>query len=135
MINRCLSETRSELLLLEESLLLSFLDELLYEYVGAGLGGFLHADALDHVLGTGLGREGCNSFLCHNLSSLFDFTMNRHLVEVGIVFLPLKTLGSILFVLGGNVTRHSRYTALFLLGALQDDLHPVSFCFLCHNYN
>ena len=45
------------------------LDELLRENVSTGLRGLLHADALDHALGTGLGREGCNCFLCHILIS------------------------------------------------------------------
>ena len=59
--------------------------------------------------------------------------MNGNLVEVRVVLLALETLRGVLLVLGGDVTRHSRYTAFFLLSALEDDLHPVSFCFLCHN--
>ena len=39
-----------------------------------------------------------------------------------------------LLVLGGDIPGHSRDTALLLLSALQDDLHPVSFSLLCHNY-
>ena len=59
--------------------------------------------------------------------------MNSDLLQEGIVFPSLKTHRSVLLVLCGNVTRHSGYTALFLLSALKDDLHPVSFCFLCHS--
>ena len=60
--------------------------------------------------------------------------MNRYLVKVRIVLLELQPFGGVLSVLGGNVSGHSRYTALFLFGALEDDLHPVAFSFLCHNY-
>ncbi len=59
--------------------------------------------------------------------------MNGNLLQEGIVFPSLKTFGSVLLVLCGNVTRHSGYTAFFLLSALKDDLHPVSFCLLCHS--
>ena len=63
------SLSKRELFLCEEILLLAVLDELLYENVGAGLGRLVHADALDHALGTGLGIKGCNCFLCHSLFS------------------------------------------------------------------
>ena len=59
--------------------------------------------------------------------------MNGDLLQEGVVLLALETLGSVLPVLGGDVTGDSGYAAGFLLGALEDDLHPVSFCFLCHN--
>ena len=57
------------------------LDELLSENVSAGLRGFLHADALDHALGTGLGCEGSNCFLCHNLIS-FNYLISRWTVTL-----------------------------------------------------
>ena len=60
--------------------------------------------------------------------------MKSHLVEVWVVFHTLKTVRGVLLVLGGDIPGHSRDTALLLLSALQDDLHPVSFSFLCHNY-
>ena len=59
--------------------------------------------------------------------------MNSNPLKVGIVLLALQALGSVLPVLGGDVTGDARYAASLLLGALEDDLHPVSFCFLCHN--
>ncbi len=43
-----------KLLLCEEFLLLAFLNQLLYENVGTGLGALFHADNLHHVLCTGL---------------------------------------------------------------------------------
>ena len=60
--------------------------------------------------------------------------MNGHLVEVGVVFLPLQALGSVLLVLGGDIPGHSGYAARLLLGALEDNLYPVTFLFLCHDY-
>ena len=59
--------------------------------------------------------------------------MNSDLVEIRIVFLTLQTVRGVLLVLGGDVPGHSGYSASFLLGALENDLHPVSFSFLCHN--
>jgi hypothetical protein len=69
---------RSKLLLsVEEILGLLGLDELLGEDIGSGLGRLLHADALDHALGAGLCREGCNCFLCHNSDSFTLFHGER----------------------------------------------------------
>ena len=69
---------RSKLLLsVEEILGLLGLDELLGEDIGSGLGRLLHADTLDHALGAGLGREGCNCFLCHNSDSFTLFHGER----------------------------------------------------------
>ena len=59
--------------------------------------------------------------------------MNSDLLEVRVVFLTLQTLRGVLLVLGSDVAGHSGYAALFLLGALKDDLHPVTFRFLCHS--
>lgn len=58
--------------------------------------------------------------------------MNGHLVQVGIVFLTLQTLGGVLFVLGGDIAGDTGHAALTLFGAFQNDLNPVTFCFLCH---
>lgn len=58
--------------------------------------------------------------------------MKGNLLEIRVVFPALETLGGVLLVLGGDVAGHSRNTARFLLSAFQDDLDPVSFCFLCH---
>ncbi len=53
--------------------------------------------------------------------------MNRYLFQVRVVFLQLQALSSVLFVLFSNITRHSRYSAIFLLSALQYNLNSVSF--------
>jgi hypothetical protein len=37
------------------------------------------------------------------VSYLFNFLMNSHFLEDGIIFLNLKPLGCVLFILGGNV--------------------------------
>ena len=58
--------------------------------------------------------------------------MNGHLVQVGFVFLTLKTHGGVLFVLGGDIAGDAGDTALALFGAFENDLNPVTFCFLCH---
>ena len=119
----------AELFLIEKLLALLSLHELLDENVSAGLGRLLHTDALDHALGTGLCCECCDGFLCHNLisSELFDFFVDSNFLQERVVLLALKTLGSVLLVLGGDVTGDSRNTAGLLLSALEDDLHPVSF--------
>ena len=59
--------------------------------------------------------------------------MDRDLAEVRVELLALEAVRSVLLVLGGNVTGHAGHAAGFLLRALKDDLHPVSFCFLCHS--
>ena len=59
--------------------------------------------------------------------------MNSDFLEERIVLPALKTVGSVLLVLGSDVAAHSGNAALFLLCAFEDDLHPVTFSFLCHN--
>ena len=59
--------------------------------------------------------------------------MDRHLLQERIVLLALEAVRGVLLVLGGDVTGHTGDTAGLLLRALEDDLHPVSFRFLCHN--
>ena len=59
--------------------------------------------------------------------------MNSDLLKVRVVLLTLKTLGGVLLVLGSDVAGDARYATGLLLGTLEDDLHPVSFSFLCHN--
>ena len=61
--------------------------------------------------------------------------MNGDFLKKRIVLPALKTVGSVLLVLGGDVTGHSGNTTFLLLGALEDYLHPVSFSFLCHDSN
>ena len=59
--------------------------------------------------------------------------MNSHPLEVRVVLLALKAFSRVLLVLGSDISGYTWYTALSLLGALEDDLHPVTFCFLCHS--
>ena len=66
-------------------------------------------------------------FAIMNPPELLYFTMNGDLLEEGIILLALETLGSVLLVLSGDIPRHSGYAAFFLLSALEDDLHPVTF--------
>ena len=44
--------------------------------------------------------------------------MNGYLTQNGIEFLQLQSFGCILLVLGGDITRHARHTAFFVLGTL-----------------
>ena len=58
--------------------------------------------------------------------------MNGDLLEDGVVFLQLQTLSGVLTVLGGDVARCAGHTGGFVLGAFEDHLHAIAFCFLCH---
>lgn len=58
--------------------------------------------------------------------------MNRHALQNGVVFLQLKTLCSVLAVLGGDIAARAGHTRCFVLCAFEDDLNAVSFSFLCH---
>jgi hypothetical protein len=58
---------------------------------------------------------------------LLDFFMNGYLFEDSVVFLQLQTLGSVLLVLGGDVTGGAGHTAVLVLGALHYYLYPVAF--------
>ena len=60
--------------------------------------------------------------------------MKSHLMEVRVILPTLKTLCCVLLVLCGDIPGDSRYSAFLLLSAFEDDLHPVSFSLLCHNY-
>ena len=59
--------------------------------------------------------------------------MNGNPLQERIVLLPFKTLRGVLLILCGDVAGHSWNAAGLLLCALEDDLHPVSVRFLCHN--
>jgi len=59
--------------------------------------------------------------------------MNGHAFQIRVVFLELQTLGGVLAVLGRDVTADAGNASALLLGALEDDLHAIAFCFLCHN--
>lgn len=57
--------------------------------------------------------------------------MQRYFFEERIVLFPLDTSRRIFPVLGGNVPGHAGYTAVFLLGAFQNNLDSIG-AFLCH---
>ena len=58
--------------------------------------------------------------------------MYSHPLEDGVVLLQLKALRGVLAVLGGDVTAGTGHTTIFVFGALEDNLHAISFYFLCH---
>ena len=64
---------------------------------------------------------------------LLNLLVNGHAFQIGVVFLELQTLGGILAVLGRDVTADAGNASTLLLGALENDLHAIAFCFLCHN--
>ena len=66
--------SQERLLLVEVLLSLGLFYEMLYKYVCTGLWRFLHADALDHALGTGLCCERSYCFLCHSFILLILIT-------------------------------------------------------------
>ena len=53
--------------------------------------------------------------------------MNRYLLEDRVVLFLLDTIRRILLVLRCDVTRSSRKSAVFVLGAFQDHLNAVAF--------
>ena len=64
---------------------------------------------------------------------LLNLLVNGHAFQIGVVFLELQTLSGVLAVLGRDVTADAGNASALLLGALQNDLHAITFCFLCHN--
>lgn len=63
-------------------------------------------------------------------SKLLNFFMQRYTLEERIIFLTLNTAGRVFAILRRDVARHSWYTAVFLLCALQNYLYSITF--LCH---
>ena len=59
--------------------------------------------------------------------------MNGDLLKDGVILFELETLGGVLAVFGGYVTRGSGHTACLVLGALEDYLYAITFSFLCHS--
>lgn len=121
------------LLLSEEILDLVVGNDTLLEHVGTGLIRFDHLDALGEVL-TRAGFQCCDYFLCHGALKLFDFTVKGDAFEERVVLAAFQTVGGVLLVLGGDVTRHAGYTALFLFGAFEDDLNSVAFLSHCDGW-
>ena len=54
--------------------------------------------------------ERCNGFLCHESVRLFNFFVYGNFLKNGVVLLQLKTLGCVLAVLGGDVTRSTGHS-------------------------
>lgn len=59
--------------------------------------------------------------------------MNGYALKDGVVFLKLESLGGVLAVFGGDITRSTGHTAGLMFGAFEDDLHAITFSFLCHS--
>jgi hypothetical protein len=53
--------------------------------------------------------------------------VNSHFTQNRVEFLQLDALWGVLTVLGSDVARGARHTRVLVLGALHDNLHPVSF--------
>src|SRR5690606_15487712 len=68
---------------------------------------------------------------CSAVCGLLNLLMNGYPPQDGVKFLKLQPLGGILFIFGGDVTRHPRKPALFMLGAFQNHLYPISFFSHC----
>src|SRR5690606_21343512 len=58
---------------------------------------------------------------------LLDFLMYGHTLEDRIEFLDLHPLRRVLLVLGGNVPGRTCHPGFLVLGALQNNLNPISF--------
>ena len=92
-----------------------------------------HLDDLGVAAAIGLTRlQGCDCFLCHVASVLFDFLVNRHALENRIIFLQLETLWGVLSVLRGDVTGGAGEATLLHFRAFENHLYSVAFSFLCH---
>ena len=59
--------------------------------------------------------------------------MDGHALKDGVVLLKLETLGSVLAVLGGDVTAGAGHTTILVFGAFEDYLNAITFYFLCHD--
>jgi hypothetical protein len=62
---------------------------------------------------------------------LFNFFMQRYFTQERIVLFPLNTGRCVLPVFGGDIPGHAGNTAVFLLGAFQNNLDSIG-AFLCH---
>jgi len=58
---------------------------------------------------------------------LFDFLMNGNATQNRVEFLQLQAFGGVLFVFGGDVAASAGHARVFVLGALHNHLHAVSF--------
>lgn len=120
--------------LLARNELISFVGRynLLNELVSSGLFLLDHADHLGEGLRIGF-LQGSNGFLCHGLLDLFVY---GHTAKDGVVLLQLQTLGGILPVLGGDVSRSAWLPGSLMLRAFHDHLYAITLfcaghCFAC----
>ena len=63
---------------------------------------------------------------------LFNFLMNRHSLQDGVVFLQLQTVGRVFLVLRCNITGSTRHTACLMLRTFQNNLNASLFILLSH---
>jgi len=66
---------------------------------------------------------------------LLDFAMNGVFAHDRVVFFQLHAVGRVFAVFLRHITRGTRQTAGFMLGAFQYDLDAIAFAFLCHCCN
>ena len=109
-------------------------NHLLIKDVSTSLGALYHLDNLRvsaSILRTFV--EGSNGFLCHSFLQLLNLLVKSHLLQDGVILHQLQTLSCVLTILGRNITACAGKTTILHLGALQDNLNAISFCFLaCH---
>jgi len=67
-----------------------------------------------------------------NEEDLFDLFVQGDLLEDRVVLFQLDALRGVLAVFGGDVTAHAGHPAVFVLGALQNNLDPIAF--LSHDW-
>jgi len=67
------------------------------------------------------------------MTQLFYLPVHSLALQDGVKFLQFQSVGAVLAVLFGNVTRSARLSRLFVLCALHDYLNSISF--LCHCCN
>ena len=59
--------------------------------------------------------------------------MDGHALKNRVVLLQLEALSCILPILRCDVAGCTWHTAILMLGAFEDDLHSITFSFLCHD--
>jgi len=106
-------------------------DNLFLEQVSTGFFRLRHFDALCKEL-TFPCFECCYNFLCHGMIFLFYFPVKRIFFKHRIIFHPFYPVRSVLPVFCGDISRHSRKSALLMFCTFQNYLLSVTFSFLCH---
>lgn len=65
--------------------------------------------------------------------TIVDILVKSHLLKDWVVLHQLKTLRSVLTILGSHVTACTWHTTVLMFSALEDNLYSITFCFLCHD--